>query len=159
MMRPPPRARISGTAPRQSRTTLRSKESIALIHARSSIDMKRPDRRTARVGHEHVEAAERAHGFGEHALDVRRARQVRLDRQDVRAGCLISRAARASASPPRAQIATRKPSRARASAEARPSPLLAAHTRATRADNGVFLKAGPGPNCQKRYFLWKYVSV
>ena len=37
----------------------------------------------------------------------------------------------ARASPPRAQIATRRPSRASASADARPSPLLAAQTRAT----------------------------
>lgn len=55
----------------------------------------------------------------------------------------IAAAAAASAGPLREQIATRTPSRARASADARPSPLLAAQTRATLLERAPFTPCPP----------------
>ena len=152
MMRPPPRACRWGMAPRHSRTTLRSIESIASVHARSSSVMNGPDGGPPVL----VTRMSRPPNLATvvsrtRVMSAAWRRSASIGRTSPPAASIAAAASR-SAGPPRAQMATRAPSRASASADARPSPLLAAQTRATLTCGGNTRRcdrASPGGSARR----------
>src|SRR5262245_332565 len=157
MMRPPPRVRIAGRTARLSRTTLRSSESMARDQS-SSVSVSNgadfgPPVLVTRMS---IPPRRLAASSTRRSMSAARDTSATMGTTEAFVASRIVVAAASSVSWCRPQIATAAPFRARAIADARPRPLLAAHTSAclprrsvefTGRSVCIIFCAGPTPTC------------
>ncbi len=133
MIRPPARARMCGTTARDRRTTLMSTESIASRQSSSVNEVNGPDfGPPVLVTRMSMAPSCAAESLTRRSQSAALATSATTGTTVAPVAAAISAAVARSTSSEREQMATRAPSRARDSAVARPSPLLAAQTMAHR---------------------------